>query len=94
MKCLQCGAGVTGNFCAYCKTATLQGVNKPENITKTHQTMSDEVGSNQSEQVNRNAKLIEGYNQQIQKINKMMIPDNIKQVKIKVIKKKIDALNA
>ena len=42
----------------------------------------------------QNAKLIEGYKQQIQKVNKMKIPENIKQIKINVIQKKIDSLSS
>lgn len=94
MKCLQCGAGVTGDFCAYCKTATRHTSHKAQTTTKTNQNTSTAGGSNQSKQTNQQANLIESYNQQIQKIKTMMIPDNVKELKINVIKKKIAALNA
>ena len=92
MKCQQCGAGVTGDFCAYCNTST-------DHISNTSSTASPytekyiESGT-ETMYTDQNAKLIEGYKQQIQKVNKMKIPENIKQIKINVIQKKIDSLSS
>jgi len=92
MKCQQCGAGVTGNFCAYCNTSTDHSVNTASKGSPyTEKYVKSGTETNYTDQ---NAKLIEGYNQQIQKVNKMKIPDNIKQIKINVIQKKIDSLSS
>ena len=92
MKCQQCGAGVTGNFCAYCNTST----DHSNNTSSTASPYTEKYSESGTETMHtdQNAKLIEGYKQQIQKVSKMKIPENIKQVKINVIQKKIDSLSS
>lgn len=92
MKCTQCGAGIVSNLCMYCGSSTSL---KPA-VTAPAPTSSPSQGSsskNTSRVSVRSNSARDKINAQIAALEKMPMPENLKEQKIFILKRKLSALD-